>query len=194
MRPSHSLKSLFISVTRQKLLGVFFSQPREIFYVRQLVRLVDEEINSVRRELKNLLSGSIITSEVRGNRVYYGANPKSWLFTDLLTLTAKVSNLATDIKSNQPKIGKVEVMVYSFSYLCGESSSNGIDIVIVGEISLKALEVMVKKEETRLGREVDYMVMDRSEFRLRRQKRDPVIVDLFLNSPSIIIGCPSDIY
>lgn len=193
MRPSHSLKSLFVSATRQKLLQIFFSQPKEIFYVRQLVRLAGEEINSVRRELKNLQNGSLVLCEPRGNRVYYGANPRSWLFTDLLIITAKTSNLAAGIKTNHQKIGRIEIMMYSFPFLSGESGG-GIDIIIVGQISLKALETLVLEEETRLKREINYMVMDRPEFRLRRQKRDPILVDFFLNSPSIIIGRPSDIY
>jgi hypothetical protein len=193
MRPSHSLKSLFVSATRQKLLAIFFSQPKEIYYVRELVRLVDEEINSVRRELVNLVAGSIIFTESRGNRVYYGANSKSWLFHDLLVITAKTSNLALNIKANRQKIGNIEVLIYSSAYLNGTEDSNTIDIIIIGQISLKALEPLILAEQTRLNREINYMVMDRSEFRLRRQKRDPVLVDFFLNAPSLIIGHPQDI-
>ena len=45
------LKDLFISKTRVKLLEVFLTNPSKIFYVRELVRSVNEQINAVRAEL-----------------------------------------------------------------------------------------------------------------------------------------------
>ena len=50
MKIQTSLKQLLVSQTRLKLITVLFANPKEIYYVRQLVRLVEEEINSVRRE------------------------------------------------------------------------------------------------------------------------------------------------
>ena len=49
-----SLQDLFVSKVRVKLLQIFLSEPKEIFYVRQLVRKADEEINAVRRELARM--------------------------------------------------------------------------------------------------------------------------------------------
>ena len=45
------LRDLMVSKVRVKLLQIFLSQPKEMFYVRQLVRATGEEINAVRREL-----------------------------------------------------------------------------------------------------------------------------------------------
>ena len=39
------LQDLMVSKVRAKLLQTFFSQPKEMFYIRQLVRLINEEIN-----------------------------------------------------------------------------------------------------------------------------------------------------
>jgi len=195
MKTPHSLKSLFVSLTRAKLLSIFFGQPGEIFYVRQLVRLTGEEINSVRRELSNLKAGNIIVSESRGNRLYYGVNTRSWLYVDLLVLTAKTSSFVSALKAQSSKVGSVDLMLYGYSFLSREEKSrSGIDIIIVGEITLRYLEPIVTTLQENFGREINYMVMDRSEYRLRRQKRDPLFIDFFLDAPSIIIGKPSDIY
>jgi len=48
------LRDLFISKVRVKLLQIFFDDPNELYYVRQLVRKAGEEINAVRRELNHL--------------------------------------------------------------------------------------------------------------------------------------------
>jgi hypothetical protein len=195
MKTPHSLKNLFVSLTRAKLLNIFFNQPREIYYVRQLVRLSGEEINSVRRELANLKSGNLVTSETRGNRLYYGANSRSWLYVDLLVLTAKTSPFVVDLKSQIAKAGAIDLMLYSHPFLNREEKSrSGIDIILVGDIAPRLLEPLITKWQENFGREINYMVMDRSQYGLRRQKRDPLLVDFFLDAPSVIIGKPSDIY
>src|ERR1700742_2611576 len=70
------IEQLFGSKTRVKLLQLFYSNPNRSFYVREITRKIDEQINSVRRELSNLLSIGIITSENTNNRLYYEVNQK----------------------------------------------------------------------------------------------------------------------
>src|SRR4029079_18422427 len=67
-------EQLFGSKTRVKLLQLFFTNPNRAFYVREITRKIDEQINSVRRELANLLSVGIITSDANNNRLYYEVN------------------------------------------------------------------------------------------------------------------------
>lgn len=194
MKTVNSLKHLFISVTRQKLINTFFYFPKEIFFVRQLVRMVDEEINSVRRELENLKKAGIIQPERRGNKLYYSANQSNPLFTDLLILANKSFGLGLAVQERKDIIGQVKLLMYSYQFAFQkEKSQDAIDLIIVGDISFNEIESLVKLEENKRGREINYMVMDKSEFQLRRQKRDPFIVDFFLEYPLIIIGNPQEI-
>jgi len=48
------LKVLFTSNTRVKILKHFFLYPKDKFFIRQLTRDLDEQINGVRRELESL--------------------------------------------------------------------------------------------------------------------------------------------
>src|SRR3954467_13031724 len=73
-REVRMFEQLFGSKTRVKLLQLFYSNPNRAFYVREITRKVDEQINSVRRELANLLSIGLITSESTNNRLYYEVN------------------------------------------------------------------------------------------------------------------------
>src|ERR1700684_653146 len=77
------VEQLFGSKTRVKLLQLFYSNPNRSFYVRELTRKIDEQINSVRRELSNLLSIGIIVSDNTNNRLYYEVNQKFEYFTPL---------------------------------------------------------------------------------------------------------------
>src|SRR4026208_2079285 len=68
------IEQLFGSKTRVKLLQLFYSNPNRAFYVREITRKIDEQINSVRRELANLLSIGIISSDDANHRLYYEVN------------------------------------------------------------------------------------------------------------------------
>src|SRR5436305_11024119 len=68
------IEQLFGSKTRVKLVQLFYGNPNRSFYVREITRKIDEQINSVRRELANLLSIGIISSDTTNNRLYYEVN------------------------------------------------------------------------------------------------------------------------
>ena len=57
-----SIEALFGSKTRVKLLNLFLTNPDKSFYVREITRLIDEQVNSVRRELKNLEEFKVVKS------------------------------------------------------------------------------------------------------------------------------------
>jgi DNA-binding transcriptional ArsR family regulator len=194
MKIQTSLKHLLVSQTRLKLINVLFYNPKEIFYVRQLVRLVDEEINSVRRELDNLKKAGIIDSEWRGNRLYYWADKQSPLFLILLTLANQGSGLGLKLHNKNETLGNIKLVFYTYKFIVGEKrSTDDIDLIIVGDVSLREIETFIKQEETIRGHEINYMVMGKGEFQLRRQKRDQFIVDFFLSSPVVIIGSSQEI-
>src|SRR5690606_16963407 len=70
------IDALFGSKTRVKLLHLFLNNPGKAFYVREITRLIDEQINSVRRELSNMLEVGIITSDNADNKLYYEVNQR----------------------------------------------------------------------------------------------------------------------
>src|SRR3990167_11160821 len=54
------LEQLFGSRTRIKLLKIFLAQPTQLFFVRELTRAIGERINSVRREIANLIRLGVV--------------------------------------------------------------------------------------------------------------------------------------
>ena len=86
---STPLEKLFGSKTRAKLLNLFFSNPEKSFYVREMTRVIEEQIHSVRRELLNLESIDIIKNEAFDNKIYYSANRKHPFCRPLVDLFSK---------------------------------------------------------------------------------------------------------
>jgi len=99
------IEQLFGSKTRVKLLRLFFSNPNRSFYVREITRIVDEQINSVRRELANLLSLGIITSDSSNNKLYYEVNQKCDHFDALRSMFSELAveeSTVTEEKTDKP--------------------------------------------------------------------------------------------
>src|SRR5579864_8453340 len=92
------IEQLFGSKTRVKLLQLFYSNPNRSFYVREITRKIDEQINSVRRELANLLNIGIITSDTTNNRLYYEVNQGYEFYEPLLAIFGGKAEVAMTTK------------------------------------------------------------------------------------------------
>ena len=92
---------LFGSKTRTKLLSLFSHKPEEQFFVRQLARLTDEQLNAVRRELANLEKLRIIKAKNLGQKKYYQAETTNPIFKSIkkLFLVLAEENKKTILKS-----------------------------------------------------------------------------------------------
>ncbi len=183
------LSDFMLSKVRVKLMELFFSNPSEMWYVRELTRLTDEEINAVRRELARMLEVGLLTSENRGNRLYYRLNRHYEFFQELLTLVAKTTGLGGEIKKNRKKMGDLEFVMFSGNFArFARRANTDVDILIVGDVVLPELTALIKKEEEKRGYEINYSVISRDEFVFRKERRDPFIKEVLSGSRVLIIG------
>lgn len=174
------IEQLFGSKTRVKLLRLFYSNPNRSFYVREITRKVDEQINSVRRELANLLNIGIISSDTNNNRLYYEVNQKFEHYKPLASIFGGVKfGAATD--SDTPAaadedlgelkvLGNVELAVITGQFTRDETS--GVDFVVVGDINQTQLTKYIAELEKREGKELRYTAMTLDEFKYRRKVHD----------------------
>lgn len=189
-----SLKKLFISKVRVKLLQIFFTQPDELFYVRQLVRLTGEEINAVRRELEHLSSADLLKKEARGNRLYYWTRKEYTFYDELSTMVAKTTGLGKYLLKNRAKLGKLYLVMFSTKFVRKlQHNPDEIDVLFVGDVVMPEITAMMQAEENRLKREISYTVMDKDEFKFRRSKRDPFLLSILLQPRTMIIGSQLDL-
>ncbi len=183
------LRDLFISKTRVKLLKVFLANPKKIFYVRELVRLTDEQINAVRRELERMKKKKMASSEERGNRLYYNFRKDYLFFDELLALVGKTTGLGSEIIRNQRKIGKIKFAMLSGRFLKKQpKKKNEVDLLIVGQVVLPQIASIIRAEEARRKEEVNYTIMGEEEFDFRKRRRDPFIQGILSGSRVMLIG------
>jgi predicted transcriptional regulator len=194
------VEQLFGSKTRVKLLHLFYSNPNRSFYVREITRKIDEQINSVRRELANLLSIGIISSDTTNNRLYYEVNQTYEYYEPLAAIFGgqPMASVADDKKAikkapaekkdQYPELtalGNVELALFTGQFTRDESS--GIDFLIVGDLNQTKLNKYVEELEGKEGKEIRYTVMNPSEFGYRQQIKDRFISDVFASKKQVLI-------
>src|SRR3989344_4248152 len=189
------LEHIIISRVRVKILTLFLSNPGKIFHVRDIVRKVSEEINAVRRELLHMEKAGMVSKEPRANRLFYTFRKDYPLYFELLELVAKTTGLASDIIKQKAKLGKIKFAMLSGRYLRGltKVSQNDVDLLIVGTVVLPELSQLVKAEEIRRERELNYTVMSEEEFAFRKRRRDPFVLSILEGSRLMIIGDEEDL-
>lgn len=183
------LGDLLVSKTRVKLLEVFLANPKKIFYVRELVRITEEQINAVRRELERMEKKKMVRKEERGNRLYYSFRKDHPFFGDLMGLVSKTTGLGGEIVKNEKKIGRIKFAMLSGRFLRGlPREKNEVDLLLIGEVILPQIASLVRAEEARRKREINYTVMTGEEFAFRKRRRDPFILGVLSGSRVMLIG------
>lgn len=185
------VEQLFGSKTRVKLLQLFYSNPNRSFYVREITRKIDEQINSVRRELSNLLSIGIISSETTNNRLYYEVNqdyeyypPLSAIFGSGV-MAAPAAPAADNQASSIKTLGNIELAFYTGQFTRDESS--GTDMLIVGDVNQTKLTKFVAELEEQEGKELRFTVMTPQEFTYRQQVNDRFLTLIMSSKKQILI-------
>ncbi len=189
------LEDLITSKVRVKIIELFCSNPREMYHVRGIVREAQEEINAVRRELLRLDAAGMIKKENRGNRVYYWLRDDYPMFGDLIAMVAKTTGLGATLIANKAKLGKPSFIMFSgkFARHKDRKKEDEVDILIVGDITLPELASLVRAEESKRKREINYTVMTREELNFRKQRRDPFLLSILSQSRVMIIGDEDDL-
>jgi len=204
-------EQLFGSKTRVKLLQLFFENPNRSFYVREITRKIDEQINSVRRELSNLLSIGIITSEANNNRLYYEVNQSYVHYNPLSAIfggqpmeaaepaqegakTPKKAALKpkVDVPPEHPlaqglrTTGHVELALLTGQFTRDDSS--GVDVLVVGDINQAKMARFIAELEEAEGKELRYVILPLDNYHYRVQINDRFINNLLESKKQVIIN------
>ena len=184
-----SMQDFIVSKVRVKLLSEFLSNPAEMYYIRQLTRKVEEEINAVRRELIHLTSCGILKEEKRGNRIYYTLNKNYLFYKELLSMVGKSSGLGLAIFKTAPKLGHIKYAMISERFLRHmPRAKDTVDLLLVGDVILPQLADLIRETEAKLSREINYTVMTEDELSYRKTHNDPFIARILESSRIMIIG------
>jgi len=191
------IDALFGSKTRVKLLHLFLNHPGQSFYVREITRLIDEQINSVRRELANMLEVGVITSDSADNKLYYQVNQRYDYYAALRAIfanepinTSKPSAI-TDSTINEQYLSAISgISALRLAILSGvlvKGSTSTVDVLLVGTLSTAKVKAAMSIIEKLEGRELNYSVLPYEEFYYRLSVRDKFITEILASKHNVAI-------
>ena len=187
------IDSLFGSKTRVKLLHLFLNNTEKSFYVREITRMIDEQINSVRRELANMVSVGIVQQDAIDNKLYYSVNedypyikPLAAIFSDKNTEGGMGAASSVSWKDSLGRMRGLRLAIISGKLVVGSSSA--VDLLLVGDdMSAVTIKNLVKKIEKDRKIEINYAVISYDDFYYRMSVKDRFIMDIVRNKHSVLV-------
>ena len=188
------IDALFGSKTRVKLLHLFLSNPGKSFYVREITRLIDEQINSVRRELANMLNVGIISSDTADNKLYYQVNQRYEYYVPLRAIFADDKTAANEVavqpdrqlwRSDLETLPQARLIVLAGMLVRDQGGQ--VDLLVVGDVNQARLKKIVASIEQQEGRDINYTSLSYDDFYYRLSMRDKFITQIITGKHSTLV-------
>ena len=171
------LKALFSSQTRVKLLSTFLLHPEEEYFIRELTRLLNEQINSIRRELENLRRVGLVKARHKNRKKYYRIDTDFPLFADLRNLFSKAVQGESPFVASLRNLPNVRLILLAGN-LCGTDSK--VDLLLVGEVKKEVLEALLAQDPNL--KLIKYSIFPEADFLYRVSLKDRFVLEI-LNDP-----------
>lgn len=188
------LTGIFKSKTRKELFRLYFTNPENEFYLRELERLLDIPVSMIRKELVRLEENGIFSSARKGNLAYFHLNKAYPLFTELKSIVFKTIGIKGLLKEILEKIKGVEVsFIYGSFAKNEENAGSDIDLFILGKIDEDKLVREIGKLEKILKREINYSLYTKDEFKKKKRTKDSFILDVLEEPKIFLVGNKNDL-
>jgi len=191
---NNTLEKIFGSRIRAKILGWLFTHPGESFFVRQMALLLEEDPTNLSREMARLEDLGILKSNRIGNLKHFQTNPECPFFVEMKGLVLKTAGVAGRIRAGLDKIGGIEAAFIYGSYAKGEEKADSdVDLLMVGDVDLDRLDASLGKLEKNLGREINYVLYSKEEFKSKRKAKDGFLKDVLDGRKIMVIGADNEL-
>lgn len=179
------IDKLFGSRTRVKLLRLFLTHSEDQYFVRELARTIEEQINSVRRELNNLEEMGLLFSHVQDKKKYYRVDPDFVLLNELRALIFK-SRLTTEKEfiHSIRGLGSIQYLAL-MGYFVNDQDAK-VDLFVVGTVSRTRLLKLLEQFRVSFGTQLRFTVMRSEEYHYRKDVTDKFLYEI-LNANKIVV-------
>lgn len=182
------INKLFSSKARVDILKLFFFNPEDTFYQRQISKLSGQSIRAVQREVARLKELGIIEKSIQGNRIYYKVNKNCPIFKELKNILFKTVGIAEVLKKNLKNNNIQVAFIYGSYAKDKENLQSDIDLMVIGKISSRKLSHLLSKPKKELMREINYVVFSPEEFKERVKQKDHFLNSVVKEGKIFIVG------
>lgn len=176
------LKRLFTSNTRIKLLTLFLLNPDQEYFIRELTRKLDEQINSIRRELDNLKKLGLLKSKTKNRKKFYIANKQFVAFNDLRNIIIKAMSGKDDLVKKIMKFGEVDFLALLGVFV---DKASPVDLLLVGNVDKNKLQEFLNSEID-TEKPIRFSILSKDDFLYRIKCKDQFIQSILTDPENII--------
>lgn len=179
---------------RQRVLELLLLQPAQRFHVRELARQTGTTAGTLHRELSKLAEAGLLLRERQGNQVLYQANRACPVFEELAGLFRKTSGAVSVLQQAlRDLVPQIRFALLFGSLARGtETPGSDVDVLIVGEASFAGVVKALYPAQELLQREINPVVYSDSEFLLRLQNKEPLLLEVLSKPRLFLLGSEYD--
>jgi len=187
------LSEILSSRIRAAIFRLLFGFDEKEIYMRDLERRSGFSIGAIQTELKKLLRFELLERRKDGNRIYFQANKKHPLYSDLRNLVFKTNGLIDIIKDALINSDAIKYAFVFGSFARNEeTASSDIDLMVIGDLTLRHLTGMLVGLSDKLNREINPHCLGEQDFIRRKNAGEPFINRICEESRLFIIGNEND--
>ncbi len=183
-----TLAKLFGGMARVKIMRLFLLNANHTFEVDEVASRSRVLKSGARREINALTAMGFIKNKIITKEGSRGAKKKvqAWSLNIGFQYLTSVRDLLVDpnlllqedLVQRFKTIGKIKLMLVAGIFIGGKDASR-VDIMIVGDkLKKTTLQQVIKGLEAEIGKELDYVVFDTSEFKYRIDMYDKLVCDI----------------
>jgi predicted nucleotidyltransferase len=191
-----NLGDALFSRTQQRVLALLFGQPGRSFYAKELIRLAAAGSGSVQRELVRLEQSGLVTARIVGNQKHYQANPKSPIFRELCSITAKTFGVAEPLRNALSVVASriQAAFIYGSVAKRQDTALSDIDLMVVADkLPYGDLVAALEVAASALERQINPTILSTRDFSQRVKERKSFVSRVLAQPKIWLIGNENDL-
>jgi DNA-binding transcriptional ArsR family regulator len=188
----NTLAQILSSRVRESVFRLLFGLSQEEIHVRELARRGGLSEASLRQELRKLKHLELVVDRRSGNRVYFRANQEHPLFHDIRQIVIKTSGLVDILIEALDKADIEIAFVFGSIAQSKEVGHSDVDLMVIGEISLRKIISHLSGISEKIGREINPHAMTAKEYSKRRKSKDHFVNNVLAGPKIFIVGNEDD--
>jgi DNA-binding transcriptional ArsR family regulator len=187
------LSEILSSKSRAAILRLLFDGSERELHVREIQRRSRFSVRTVRDELEKLLRLDLVQRRQDGNRVYYRAKREHPLYSELVRIVIKTVGLIDILREALPEHNISVAFVFGSVASGEELATSDVDLMLIGEITLREVTGLLSGTDARVGREINPFVITGPEFRERLHSDDDFVGRVMAGPKIFVIGTQDDL-
>jgi len=160
------LSDALFTKTQQAVLGLLLLNPDTSYHFRGIVRQVGIGQGTIQRELLRMTDAGIILREQKDLQPVYRANKDCPIYMELRSLVVKTMGVSIALRDALKTFGdQIQIAFIFGSFARGEETAKSdVDVLIIGEVSMRDLAAALHSVQDELNREVNPVVYPADEY------------------------------